>query len=55
VQTGDRLGLIRFGSRVDLFLPLTAEIKVRKGDTVRSARTVMARFAQEEKGAGHAE
>ena len=55
VQAGDRLGLIRFGSRVDLFLPLTAEIKVHKGDRVRSARTVMARFAQEEKGAGHVE
>jgi len=54
VQTGDRLGLIRFGSRVDLFLPLSAEITVRKGDTVRSARTVMARFAQEEGGTGHA-
>lgn len=55
VQTGDRLGLIRFGSRVDLFLPLTAQVKISKGDTVRSARTIMARFAGEEMGAGHAE
>jgi phosphatidylserine decarboxylase len=55
LQTGDRLGLIRFGSRVDLFLPLTAQLKIRKGDTVRSARTVMAHFAPREKGGGHVE
>lgn len=55
VQTGDRLGLIRFGSRVDLFLPLTATIKVCKGDRVRSASTVMARFNEKnENGAAHA-
>jgi phosphatidylserine decarboxylase len=54
VQTGDRLGLIRFGSRVDLFLPLSAQIQISKGDKVQSASTVMARFAPVEKGAGHA-
>jgi len=55
VKTGDRLGLIRFGSRVDLFLPLTAAVMVRKGDRVRSASTVMARFNEiNENGASHA-
>jgi phosphatidylserine decarboxylase len=54
VQTGDRLGLIRFGSRVDLFLPLTAQVRIRKGDRVQSACTVMAQFNLDENGAGHA-
>ncbi len=32
VQQGTRMGLIRFGSRVDVFVPLTAEITVKVGD-----------------------
>jgi phosphatidylserine decarboxylase len=39
---GERLSLIQFGSRVDLYLPATAKVLVRLGDTVRGGETVMA-------------
>jgi len=35
VQQGDELGFIFFGSRVDVYLPLWAKIKIKSGDTVR--------------------
>ncbi|MEE2659360.1 MAG: phosphatidylserine decarboxylase family protein [Candidatus Latescibacterota bacterium] len=41
VKLGERFGLIRFGSRVDLILPKTAEIRVSVGDRVRAGETVM--------------
>ncbi len=37
-------GFIKFGSRVDLFLPADAEICVKKGDRVTGTRTVIARL-----------
>lgn len=42
VHTGERFGMIRFGSRVDLFLPEELELKVQKGDKVLGGETVMA-------------
>jgi len=39
---GEELGMIRFGSRVDVFLPLDAEVKVKIGDRTYSKETVMA-------------
>ncbi len=41
IKTGERYGLIRFGSRVDIFLPRTAEIKVKLGDRVKGGRDVI--------------
>jgi phosphatidylserine decarboxylase len=38
---GQRFGLIRFGSRVDLFLPLDAEVKVSLGDHVKGAISII--------------
>ena len=38
---GQRYGLIRFGSRVDLFLPLTAEVKVSLGDHVAGGSSII--------------
>ena len=43
VERGRRFGLIRFGSRVDLFLPLHWEILCEVGDRVRVGSTVLAR------------
>ncbi len=43
----ERCGFIKFGSRLDIFLPLSAEITVRIGDKVEGARSVIARFKQE--------
>jgi phosphatidylserine decarboxylase len=43
VPQGSRIGLIRFGSRVDLFVPLTWEITCRVGDRVKGGLTALAR------------
>jgi phosphatidylserine decarboxylase len=42
VQQGDRMGIIRFGSRVDVFLPATARPRVKVGDNTFAGVTVVA-------------
>lgn len=42
LKRGQRFGFIRFGSRVDVYLPLSAVPKVSVGDTVYAASTVLA-------------
>jgi len=42
ITTGERYGLIRFGSRVDIFLPRDADLKVKVGDRVTGARDIIA-------------
>jgi phosphatidylserine decarboxylase len=42
VQQGEEFGFIKFGSRVDIFLPIGSEIKVKIGDTVRGNLDVIA-------------
>ena len=44
VQRGQRFGIIRFGSRVDVYLPPGCEILVTAGITTRAGETVLARF-----------
>jgi phosphatidylserine decarboxylase len=44
VQQGARMGLIRFGSRVDVFLPETAKILVTEGDVTQCGVTVIAEW-----------
>jgi len=44
VSIGDRVGMIRFGSRVDVWLPERVEIAVRPGDTVRGGASILARW-----------
>lgn len=39
---GDQLGFIKFGSRVDMFLPLDSEIKVELNQNVRAGKTIIA-------------
>lgn len=41
VARGKRFGLIRFGSRVDLYLPLETEVLIKEGDKVRAGETVL--------------
>jgi len=41
---GDRISLIQFGSRVDVYLPHSAKIKVKIGDRVVGGETVLATF-----------
>lgn len=45
VEQGDEFGFIKFGSRVDLFLPLDAKINVKLGDKSVGGKTVIAEFA----------
>uniref|UniRef100_UPI004056BE67 phosphatidylserine decarboxylase family protein n=1 Tax=Candidatus Electrothrix sp. TaxID=2170559 RepID=UPI004056BE67 len=44
LEAGQRYGLIRFGSRVDLYLPQGIEITVKKGQKVRAGETVLGRM-----------
>jgi phosphatidylserine decarboxylase len=44
VQRGERIGLVRFGSRVDLWVPREAAILVAFGDNVKGGSTVLARW-----------
>jgi phosphatidylserine decarboxylase len=44
VHQGDRLGMIRFGSRVDVFLPTDARVRVKVGDATRVGQTVIAEW-----------
>jgi len=44
VKRGERVGMIRFGSRVDLYLPREAKVMVKKGQHVLAGRTVVAQW-----------
>ena len=42
LKAGDRFGIMKFGSRMDVFVPPAAELKVKVGDTVIGGVTVIA-------------
>ena len=44
VQRGVRFGIIRFGSRVDVYLPPATTVLVQEGQFVRAGETILARF-----------
>jgi phosphatidylserine decarboxylase len=44
VEQGDQFGFIKFGSRVDLFLPLGSKINVEIGEVVKGGQTVLAKL-----------
>jgi phosphatidylserine decarboxylase len=44
VRQGDRMGLIRFGSRVDVFVPATAKVMVHTGEKTVAGVTVVAQW-----------
>ena len=46
VGTGQRFGIMKFGSRMDVFLPAGASLRVRVGDVVRGGETVLATLAR---------
>jgi phosphatidylserine decarboxylase len=45
VPAGGRLGLMKFGSRMDVFVPIDATLAVAARQRVRAAVTVIARLA----------
>lgn len=46
LQPGERIGLMKFGSRMDVFMPTTSTLTVEKGQMVRGGVTVIGRLAQ---------
>jgi phosphatidylserine decarboxylase len=46
LKKGERFGMIRFGSRTELYLPLNAELLVKTGDHVLGGSTIIARLPQ---------
>jgi phosphatidylserine decarboxylase len=44
VHQGDRMGIIRFGSRVDIFIPVAARILVQSGQKTRAGLTKVAEW-----------
>lgn len=46
LEKGQRFGMIRFGSRTDVYLPLDCEALVKAGDRVQGGATVIARWPQ---------
>jgi phosphatidylserine decarboxylase len=47
VKKGDRFGMIRFGSRTEVYLPLTATVLVKQGDHVAGGSTIIARLSDQ--------
>ena len=45
VTRGDRFGLIQFGSRVDTFLPLDVQLRVKVGDHVKGGSSILGKFS----------
>jgi phosphatidylserine decarboxylase len=48
IATGERIGLMKFGSRMDVFLPPSAVLAVATGQRVVAGETVIARFPDED-------
>jgi phosphatidylserine decarboxylase len=48
VARGERIGLIRFGSRVDIYLSSGSEVLAEKGQTAIGGETVIAEFSRDE-------
>ena len=47
LKKGDRFGMIRFGSRTEIYLPLTATVLVKVGDHVSAGSTIIARLSEQ--------
>jgi len=47
LEKGERFGMIRFGSRTEVYLPLDAAVLVKVGDRVKGGSTVIARIAKQ--------
>jgi phosphatidylserine decarboxylase len=46
VRQGDRMGMIRFGSRVDVFVPTNANVRAKVGDLTTAGVTLLAELAE---------
>ena len=48
ILKGQRMGLIRFGSRCDLYLPKSSEVLIKLGDKVLGGETILAKLSEAE-------
>ena len=48
VGRGERIGLIRFGSRVDILIPGDCDVRVKQGDKVRGGSSILASWSEED-------
>lgn len=46
VKSGERFGMIKFGSRVDVFIPINAKVKVQLNQKVFAGETILATFEE---------
>ncbi|MDD4293134.1 MAG: phosphatidylserine decarboxylase, partial [Bacteroidales bacterium] len=46
VNQGEQVGFIKFGSRIDLFLPIESRIQVTRGQKVKGTQTIIARLPE---------
>ena len=44
-RQGERFGLIRFGSRLDIYMPTNTSVEVKKGDRVRAGQSIIGRLS----------
>jgi phosphatidylserine decarboxylase len=47
VSQGEEFGFIKFGSRVDIFVPVDTEVKVQIGEKVKGGQTIIAQLKTE--------
>ena len=53
VERGQRVGLIKFGSRVDVVLPAEAELRVKVGERVKGGSSVLAAMPAGDRAMNH--
>lgn len=46
LKKGERFGMIRFGSRTEVYLPMDAEVLVKVGDKVKGGETIIAKLSE---------
>jgi phosphatidylserine decarboxylase len=49
LKKGERFGMIRFGSRLEVYLPIDCEVSVKVGERVKAGESVIARFSSKHK------
>ncbi len=48
VNRGERFGMIKFGSRVDVFFPLSVNVRAQIGDITKAGETILGEYSQNE-------
>ncbi|MDW8467106.1 MAG: phosphatidylserine decarboxylase [Chloroherpetonaceae bacterium] len=50
VKIGERFGMIKFGSRVNVLLPMSVQLRVQQGQHVKAGETILAEYGGSEEG-----